>query len=91
MNLPLVTALICCGLVSTPAAMAHAGNEAVATARARLSTAGSYADLVALFREWRSFEHPPLNDGAPDYSKEARAAAWLSLSVYQARLSALRV
>lgn len=89
MNLPLVTALICCGLVSTPAAMAHAGNEAVATAQETVDKAGSYADLVALFREWRSFEHPPLNDGAPDYSKEARAAAWPKFKRLQARLSAL--
>ncbi len=89
MNLPLVTALICCGLVSTPAAMAHAANEAVATAQESADKAGSYADLVALFREWRSFEHPPLKDGAPDYSKEARAAAWPKFKRLQARLSAL--
>jgi Bacterial protein of unknown function (DUF885) len=34
-----------------------------------LST-GKYADLVALFKEWRSFETPPLRDGAPDYTAE---------------------
>ncbi len=27
-----------------------------------------YEDLLALFREWRSFENPPLRDGAPDYT-----------------------
>ena len=27
-----------------------------------------YEQLNALFREWRSFEKPPLRDGAPDYS-----------------------
>ena len=30
----------------------------------------SYEDLVLLFRDWRAFEHPPMNpDGVPDYSK----------------------
>lgn len=27
------------------------------------------ADLVSLFQEWRSFENPPLHQGAPDYRK----------------------
>jgi len=27
-----------------------------------------YEDLLALFREWRSFENPPLREGAPDYT-----------------------
>lgn len=27
-----------------------------------------YEDLVALFQEWRSFEKPPLREGAPDYT-----------------------
>ncbi|MET7030528.1 hypothetical protein [Sediminicola luteus] len=29
-----------------------------------------YANLVALFKEWRTFENPPLRNGAPDYTKE---------------------
>ncbi len=28
----------------------------------------TYDDLVSLFKEWRSFEVPPLRDGAPDYT-----------------------
>lgn len=28
----------------------------------------NYNDLVILYREWRSFETPPLLDGAPDYT-----------------------
>jgi hypothetical protein len=28
----------------------------------------SYQDLVALFKAWRTFETPPLRDGAPDYT-----------------------
>lgn len=41
-----------------------------------------YQDLLALFSEWRSFERPPLRDGAPDYTaaRMARAhEAWRSL------------
>ena len=30
--------------------------------------AASYDDLVALFKEWRTFETPPLREGAPDYT-----------------------
>lgn len=29
-----------------------------------------YSDLVDLFKDWRSFEKPPLLNGAPDYRKE---------------------
>lgn len=29
-----------------------------------------YPDLIKLFHEWRSFENPPLLDGAPDYRTE---------------------
>jgi len=32
-------------------------------------TAAEYSDLLALFKEWRTFENPPLLDGAPDYRK----------------------
>ncbi|MBN3520758.1 DUF885 family protein [Algoriphagus lutimaris] len=30
----------------------------------------SYNELVALFKTWRTFETPPLHEGAPDYRKE---------------------
>ncbi|WKK67180.1 hypothetical protein [Lutimonas zeaxanthinifaciens] len=29
-----------------------------------------YSGLVVLFKEWRSFEEPPLREGAPDYTAE---------------------
>ncbi len=29
---------------------------------------GDHDELVKLFKDWRSFESPPLTDGAPDYS-----------------------
>ncbi|MDH3400945.1 MAG: hypothetical protein OEM03_08245, partial [Chromatiales bacterium] len=33
-----------------------------------------YDDLLVLFSEWRSFERPPLLEGAPDYTREQFAA-----------------
>ena len=33
-------------------------------------TTGKYQDLGTLFKEWRSFETPPLRDNAPDYTAE---------------------
>ncbi len=30
----------------------------------------NYSDLISLFKEWRSFENPPVLNGAPDYRKE---------------------
>lgn len=51
--------------------------------------AGSYADLVQLFEDWREFERPPLKNGAPDYTAERFAAAHKELAAYQARLNAI--
>jgi len=31
-------------------------------------TTDGYTDLVSLFKEWRTFENPPLREGAPDYT-----------------------
>lgn len=39
-------------------------------------TSNSYDDLVSLFQEWRSFEKPPMVDGAPDYSKTTFDQRW---------------
>jgi hypothetical protein len=30
----------------------------------------AYSDLIALFKQWRVFEKPPLYEGAPDYRRE---------------------
>jgi hypothetical protein len=35
-----------------------------------------YSDLVKLFKEWRSFETPPLVEGAPDYTKATFKKRW---------------
>ena len=39
-------------------------------------TSNKYEDLVTLFKEWRTFETPPLLDGAPDYTKATFEKRW---------------
>ena len=53
------------------------------------SAAGTYDDLVGLFREWQAFERPALRDGAPDYTAPTLARKHAELRVYQSRLAAL--
>ena len=48
-----------------------------------------YDDLVALFKEWRSFQRPPLVNGVPDYAPAAMAAQHQALAVFQSRLAAI--
>lgn len=38
--------------------------------RSSEQTAANHADLIALFKQWRKFERPPMKDGAPDYTAE---------------------
>ena len=57
--------------------------------QAEASPSSDYADLVALFREWRAFEAPPLRDGAPDYTDETFAARRPAFEALQARLTAM--
>ncbi|TXI89951.1 MAG: hypothetical protein E6Q34_09795 [Burkholderiaceae bacterium] len=85
-NLRLMTALVCLGLSATSA---HAADAVVPTTQSTKEKSASYSELVALFQEWRAFERPQLKDGAPDYSKEARAAAWPKFKQLQARLKVL--
>lgn len=39
------------------------------TAKGQSGTDSSYQELENLFEDWRSFENPPLFEGAPDYRK----------------------
>ena len=48
-----------------------------------------YAELVALFDDWRAFERPPLRDGAPDFTAATFARRHAELAGYRARLEAL--
>ena len=52
------------------------------TACASACAQAGHAELVQLFKDWRTFESPPLLDGAPDYSIERfeqRQAEYLEL------------
>jgi hypothetical protein len=47
----------------------------------------SYDELVTLFKEWREFVKPNMNEGVPDYSKEAMAKQHAELPEWQKRLN----
>jgi uncharacterized protein (DUF885 family) len=49
----------------------------------------TYPGLVRLFTEWRTFEHPAIHDGVPDYSPKAMAAQAAELPTWQKRLAAI--
>lgn len=46
----------------------------------------SYASLVKLFQDWRSFERPPMKDGAPDYTAARRSKDYPAFKNYQDHL-----
>ncbi len=48
--------------------------------------ADGYDDVVTLFKEWRTFERPPMLDGAPDYTAEMFAKRYESFKKYRQRL-----
>jgi len=57
------------------------------TAMARAEAgANTYENLLVLFEDWRKFETPPLQEGAPDYTAETTARRHEELKSYQARL-----
>jgi hypothetical protein len=45
-----------------------------------------YSDLVDLFKTWRSFEVPPLKNGAPDYTLESFDKRWAGFKKLQTNL-----
>lgn len=52
-------------------------------------TSHDYLDLVALFKEWRAFEKPPLLDGAPDYTVETFKKRWPKFKELQSGLQSI--
>ena len=52
-------------------------------------TSNDYSELVALFKEWRTFEKPPLLNGAPDYTAETFEKRWLGFNELQIGLEAI--
>ena len=49
----------------------------------------AYDSLVTLFQDWRTFETPPVKDGAPDYTEAGRKERWPEFQELQARLLAI--
>lgn len=43
--------------------------QSTTTPSIEIATKTDYQDLVQLFKDWRSFETPPMLEGAPDYTK----------------------
>ncbi len=52
-------------------------------------TSNEYPDLVALFKEWRTFEKPPLLDGAPDYTEKTFGKRWSKFKELQSGLQSI--
>ena len=50
-----------------------------------------YDVLVSLFKEWRAFEKPPLQEGAPDYTAETFEKRWPEFKKLQTKLLAMEV
>ncbi len=49
----------------------------------------NYEDLLTLFSDWRAFEHPPLLDGAPDYTAATFDRRYEEFQEYRDRLQAI--
>jgi len=54
-----------------------------------LSASNNYEDLVGLFKTWRSFETPPLRNGASDYTAETFEKRWPEFKQLQTQLQAM--
>ena len=52
-------------------------------------TSHDYQDIVALFKEWRTFERPPFKDGAPDYTKATFEKRWPEFKALQSKLNTI--
>jgi hypothetical protein len=50
-----------------------------------------HTDLIELFREWRTFENPPLRDGAPDYTADTFARRYEEFLELRSQLHAMDI
>lgn len=57
--------------------------------QADVKASNSYDDLVSLFKDWRTFEKPPVRDGAPDYTAETFNKRWPEFQQLQQQLIAI--
>lgn len=54
-----------------------------------LQASGSYAELLSLYKDFRTFVVPTVNNGVPDYSAPAMAEQYRELQKFQSRLAAI--
>ena len=54
-----------------------------------LAISTDYQDLVQLFKDWREFEKPPIQDGAPDYTASTLNKRWPEFQILKERLNAI--
>ena len=52
----------------------------------QMNRSTDYAALVSLFKEWRTFENPPLRNGAPDYTAATFSKRWPVFKQLQSKL-----
>ena len=60
-------------------------------AQAQSQNSANNQALVTLFKEWRTFEKPPLREGAPDYTAETFEKRWPEFQKLQTKLLAMEV
>ena len=64
-------------------------DAAPAPATPPATAVSGHSQLVDLFKEWRSFNHPKIVDGRPDYGASAMSAKATRLQEFQQRLKAI--
>ena len=52
-------------------------------------TSSDYGDLAKLFQDWRTFEQPPIFEGAPDYRAETFEKRWPDFQLLRGKLDAI--
>jgi hypothetical protein len=81
-----ITSRVRLALIAAAACVAVFAGGAAALDRQGSS---GYDSLVALFKEWRAFQHPKVAGGVPDYTAAAMAAQHRELAGFQRRLAAI--
>lgn len=79
---------VCVSLLLATTLVAAAPRSSPGHVRGAQPAAG-YADLVALFKEWRAFQQPTLVQGVPDYTAASMTAQQRGLAGFHRRLTAI--
>ena len=81
--------LICCVLFTLACKETTTENTSSPGAVVQSYSSNSYEDLTALFSAWRTFEQPPLLNGAPDYRVATFEARNPDFEALRGRLKAI--